>query len=82
MSGPSYETRAEIAMLKKLGVDTVSMSTAYDCIIANYLGLRVLAFAVVVNTFSGGDDKLTHQEVLDNAKKASQNIQTILTEFI
>lgn len=82
MSGPSYETIAEINMLKKLGADTVSMSTAYDTIIANYLNLKVLGFAVVVNTFSGGDDKLTHQEVLDNAQKASANIKQILTELI
>lgn len=82
MSGPSYETLAEVEMLRKIGADVVSMSTAFDCIIANYLGMKVIGFSVVVNVFSGGDDNLNHQEVLDNAKKASINLKKILTKII
>lgn len=82
MSGPSYETLAEVEMLRMIGADVVSMSTAFDCIIANYLGMKVIGFSVVVNVFSGGDDNLNHQEVLDNAKKASVNLKKILTNII
>lgn len=82
MSGPSYETKAEINMLKMLGCDAVSMSTAFDCIICNYLGLKVIGFSVIVNTFSGKGDELNHKEVLSNAKKASQNLKIILQEII
>ncbi len=82
MSGPSYETKAEINMLRMLGCDAVSMSTAFDCIICNYLGLKVIGFSVIVNTFSGGDDNLNHKEVLDNAKKASQKLKAVLQNII
>lgn len=82
MSGPSYETKAEINMLRMLGCDAVSMSTAFDCVICNYLSMKVIGFSVIVNTFSGKDDKLTHIEVLDNAKKASSKLKTILTQLV
>ncbi len=82
MSGPSYETISEINMLRLLGGDAVSMSTAFDCIICNYLKMKVAGFSVIVNTFSGGDDNLTHQEVLDNAFKASQNLKIILEKAV
>lgn len=82
MSGPSYETKAEINMLKNIGCDVVSMSTAFDCIICNYLGIKVIGFAIVVNTFSGKDEKLTHEEVLENAKKASDNLKLILQKIM
>ncbi len=82
MSGPSYETLAEVEMLRMIGADVVSMSTAFDCIIANYLGMKVIGFSVVVNVFSGGDDNLNHQEVLDNAKKSSISLKKILTNIV
>lgn len=82
MSGPSYETNAEVEMLRLLGGDVVSMSTAFDCIISNYLNMTVIGFSVVVNVFSGGNDNLSHQEVLDNALKASLNLKKILCRLI
>ena len=82
MSGPSYETCAEVEMLRLLGADTVSMSTAFDCIICNYLKMTVIGFSVVVNVFSGDDVNLNHQEVLDNAKQASINLKKILCKII
>ena len=45
MSGPSYETNAEVNMLRGFGADAVSMSTAHDCIIANYYKMKVLGFS-------------------------------------
>lgn len=82
-NGPSYETRAEINAFGIMGADAVSMSTAHDCIIANYYNMKVLGFAAIVNVFDGcADATLSHEEVLENAKKANVKIKTILTNLI
>lgn len=81
-SGPSYETRAEIEMIRMLNGDAVSMSTAHDCIIANYYDMKVLGIAVIVNVFEATTADMSHQEVLDNAEKAGAKLKLLLTEFI
>ncbi|MFC1757353.1 purine-nucleoside phosphorylase [Planctomycetota bacterium] len=50
--GPNYETRAELKMLRTMGVDVVGMSTIPEVIVANLLGLRVLGFSAVTNKCS------------------------------
>lgn len=80
--GPSYETMAEVDMLRNFGADTVSMSTVFDCIISNYFKFKVCAIASVVNVFDGAKENLTHEEVLTNAKKACNKIKTILYNLI
>lgn len=82
MSGPSYETMAEVNMLRLLGADAVSMSTAHDCIIANYLNMQVVGFSVIVNVFNDNEEELTHEEVLENAKNACQKVNKILSELL
>lgn len=83
LSGPSYETLAEIDVARNMGADTVSMSTAYDCIISNYLKMKVCGIASVVNVFSDKEaEELNHEEVLENAKKACSKIKTILCNLI
>ncbi|MBE7082058.1 MAG: purine-nucleoside phosphorylase [Clostridiales bacterium] len=82
MSGPTYETNAEVEMLRKLGADSVSMSTAHDCIVANYYGMKVVGFSVIVNVFTGEQANLNHQEVLDNAQKACDKVKKILVNLI
>ena len=81
MSGPSYETAAELAMIKLVGADGVTMSTAYDCIVARYLEMRVAGLMVIVNV-ANGINVPSHQEVLTNAKIAGENIKKILTRFL
>ena len=79
MSGPSYETPAEIRMLKTLGADAVSMSTVPEVIMARYLGLRVLALAVITNRAAGLSQKgPEHEEVLYEAGKSAKKIKAIL----
>ena len=80
--GPSYETMAEVEMLRNMGADTVSMSTVFDCIISNYFKFKACAIASVVNVFDKSDDNLSHEEVLLNAKKACNKIKIILSNFI
>lgn len=82
MSGPSYETLAEINMLRMMGCDAVSMSTVHDCIIANYLNMKVLGFSVIVNECVEDAVELTHEEVLTNAARASAKVKTILSKLL
>ena len=53
MPGPSYETPAEIKMLRTLGADVVGMSTVPEAIVARHAGIEVLAFALVSNAAAG-----------------------------
>ena len=80
--GPSYETMAEVEMLRNMGADTVSMSTVFDCIISNYFKFNVCGIASVVNVFDDKNDNLSNVEVLANAKKACDKIKIILLNLI
>ena len=83
MSGPSYETPAEIRMLRTLGADAVSMSTVPEVIMARYLGLRVLALAVITNRAAGLDEKgPEHEEVLFEAGKSGEKIKKLLERIL
>lgn len=82
MSGPSYETNAEIEMLRVMGVDAVSMSTAMDCIISNYLDMSVAGFAIIVNVYGSENNDVNHEGVLANAELACTKLKAILERFI
>ena len=81
-SGPSYETKAEVNVARFIGGDTVSMSTAFDCIICNYLKMKVCGISSVVNTFEKNTEELSHKEVLENAQKAIEKIKILLSNLI
>ena len=81
--GPTYETPAEIKMLRKIGVDTVSMSSALDVILAHSLNIKVLLLAGVTNKASDlAKAPITHEEVLTNGKKMSKKIGELFAEII
>jgi purine-nucleoside phosphorylase len=75
LSGPSYETKAEIRMLASLGADAVGMSTVPEAAAAAALGCSVLAISCITNVAA---EEPTHQEVLDVAKSAAGDLQAIL----
>jgi len=81
--GPNYETRAEYRMFAKLGADMVGMSTVPEVLVANQLGLRVLAFSIVTNVATPDVQSVTdHQEVLDWSCKAQSQLVPLIESLI
>lgn len=82
--GPSYETQAEVEMLRKMGADTVAMSTALEVIAAGQCQLKVLGISCVANKAISYRQKkeLTHEEVLESSKKAVKKLEILLPLFI
>lgn len=81
--GPTYETPAEIRMIKAIGGDMVGMSTVPEVIAANHLGLKVAGVACITNYAAGIKlEKLNHADVKKVAEKAMVGFATILTETI
>lgn len=81
--GPSYETRAEIQMLKGLGADAVGMSTVPEVIVARALGMRVAGVSCITNLAAGvTKEPVNHQEVLDTAARVSDKFQALVIEFL
>jgi len=78
--GPSYETPAEVAMLRMLGADVVGMSTVPEVIAARALGLRVLALSLVTNI--AADTGLSHDEVLKVGAAAATSLQALAVEIM
>jgi purine-nucleoside phosphorylase len=83
LSGPSFETPAEIRMIRLLGADVVGMSTVPEVILARFLGLRVAACSVITNLAAGMTGaELSHQETKDMAPVGGARLAAILREAI
>ena len=82
-SGPSYETPAEINMIRKLGGDAVGMSTVPEAIVANYCGMNILGISCITNSASSiSGEKLSHEEVITAANNAKSKFKSLILEVI
>jgi purine-nucleoside phosphorylase len=82
VSGPSYETPAEIKAFRKWGADAVGMSTVPEVIVARYCGLKVAALSCITNYAAGmRAGKLSHQEVLRAGRENASNAARVICRF-
>ena len=83
LTGPTYETPAEVRMLAALGGDAVGMSTVLECIAARWVGLEVCGVSLVTNAGAGYTGApLTHDEVLDAGASAGPRLAKVIRRFI
>jgi purine-nucleoside phosphorylase len=83
VSGPTYETPAEVRYLQQLGGKAVGMSTVPETIAANHLGIRVCALSCITNLAAGlSQNKLSHDEVTETARAVESKFGQFLVQFI
>jgi purine-nucleoside phosphorylase len=80
--GPSYETPAEVNMLRRLGADAIGMSTVPEAIALNHMGRKIVAVSCITNLAAGvGEGSLNHEEVLAAAKLIQESFSLLVKEF-
>lgn len=83
LTGPSFESPAEIKMLRILGADAVGMSTVVEAITANHIGMKICGISCVANLAAGmTDNPLTHEEVQAAADKSAPLFEKLVTKSI
>lgn len=83
LTGPAYETPAEIRMCRAWGADAVGMSTACEAVAARHMGLKVCGISCITNLASGMSSKpLDHKEVQETADRVAEEFKKLVTETI
>lgn len=83
MTGPSYESPAEIRMLRSLGCDAVGMSTVVEAIAARHMGMKICGVSCISNLAAGmSANPLSHREVQEAADMAAPNFKKLVTEAV
>lgn len=83
LSGPSYETPAEIHLLRNLGADAVGMSTVPEAIVARHMGLDVLGISCITNMAAGiSDEPINHEEVMATGDRVRETFSELLRRVI
>ena len=83
VSGPSFETAAEIGAFRAIGADAVGMSTVHETIVARHCGLRVAAVSAITNLAEGmSAEPLSHEQTLRDAQRAGEDLGRLLLRFV
>jgi purine-nucleoside phosphorylase len=83
LAGPSYETPAEIRMLRIIGADAVGMSTVPEVIAARHMGVQVAGISCITNLAAGiGNKPLSHEEVAETAHRVKDIFRRLLENFL
>lgn len=82
VTGPTYETPAEIRAFKTMGADAVGMSTVPEVIVAAHSGMKVLGISAITNFAAGFQSELNHEEVVEVTQGIKENFKTLIKEIL
>jgi purine-nucleoside phosphorylase len=83
LSGPSYETPAEVRMLRTLGADAVGMSTVPEAIVARQMGVKILGISCITNMAAGViGEPINHEEVMETGARVHDTFKELLRRVI
>ncbi|MBQ2986398.1 MAG: purine-nucleoside phosphorylase [Tyzzerella sp.] len=83
LTGPNYETPAEVRMCRALGADAAGMSTAAEAVAANHMGMKVCGISCITNLGCGMlDQPLSHAEVQETADRVAVDFKRLITQAI
>jgi len=83
LAGPSYETPAEIHLLRNLGADAVGMSTVPEVIVARQMGIEVLGISCITNMAAGiSDEPISHEDVMATGDRVKETLTQLLRKVV
>ena len=78
LAGPSFESPADVRLIRLMGADAVGMSTVPEVLVARHGGMRVLGLSLISNSLAHGHDKVSHEEVLAAGKRAVPKLAALI----